>query len=234
MNKKYSIYDILSLIEQNFSFLHLGNFLSIYIKNKNLSNAAKNIEIKLDNNKFTLKGEKIKSCLEDSYINRNKPNILEYFVTWNAFRGIAMAVYEGIKNDNFRKFIVSILSKDKFKHFYYIIKFIRDVLSHNIDNEIKLINENFDKTKNEFLKKNSSGIADFEFIYSRDFPDVKNFLKDIPNNYGFKIQLNFNNLQDNSQQRYKFTDIISEWQLYMLMELCYNLSIYYRVKIKTP
>ena len=97
MNEKRSIDDNITLVEQNYSFLHIGNFLSQYIKNHNLSTEAKNILFDFGENKrFVLSGDLSRDCFSDSFINWNKSNILGYFVTWNAFRGIAMAMHEGI------------------------------------------------------------------------------------------------------------------------------------------
>ena len=223
MNEKRSIEDILTLVEQNFEFLHIGKFLSYYIKEHNLSTEAKNLLLNLgQNGTFLLSGDLIRESFSKSFINSNKSNILGYFVTWNAFRGIAMAMHEGIsKNEAFKGFLNRIL-KEQYTHFEYIIAFIRNVLSHNIDNEIRLIKDDFEGRKNKFNKEKvgKSGIAVFKFIYSRDFPEKT----PLPENYGFDIELQFCSLKEGD----KFIDIISEWHLFMIMELCYNVIGYYR------
>jgi len=224
MKEKRSIEDILTLVEQNFEFLHIGMFLShYYIKEHNLAVEAKNIDLNLEKNKgFVLRGDIIRDSFSESFIKCDQGNILGYFVEWNAFRGIAMAIHEGIsKNSDFEKFIESILKK-KYKHFKCIIAFIRNVLSHNIDSEIRLIKEDFEPTGNKFKKDVQSGVASLEFIYSRDFPE-KNAL---PEDYGFNIQIQFCNLEEGN----KFTDIVPEWHLFMIMELCRNVVGYYRRK----
>ncbi|MBI5138801.1 MAG: hypothetical protein HZA95_03305 [Candidatus Vogelbacteria bacterium] len=222
MVEKRSIEDIISLVEQNFMFLHAGKFLSYHIKQRNLSLEAKNLLLVLKNNdKYLLRGDLIRNFLSESFLNWDKPNILDYFVEWNAFRGIAMAMHEGIaRNPDFENFLKNIF-KEKYLHFKYIIEFIRNVLSHNIDNEIRLINEDFSGTADK-VKKNidRSGVATLDFQYNRDFPEKINF----PENYGFKIEVFFCDLKEGD----KFIEIISEWQLFMLMELCNNVVFYNR------
>lgn len=118
MKEKRSIEDILTLVEQNFEFLYIGMFLSHYIKKNNLTVEAKNIVLNVGENKrFLLQGDIIRDSFSESFINWNQNNILGYFVEWNAFRGIAMAMHEGIsKNSDFEKFLEDIL-KEKYKHF---------------------------------------------------------------------------------------------------------------------
>ena len=224
MDEKRSIEDIITLVEQNFKFLHIGKFLSHYIKEHNLASKAKNLLLNLGHNRsYLLRGDLIRDSLSESFINWNKSNILGYFITWNAFRGIAMAMYEGIsKNADFEKFLEHIF-KQQYTHFNYIIAFIRNVLSHNIDNEIRLIKDDFEGTANRFKKKvDTSGVVVLRFIYSRDFPEKTT----LPENYGFNIEIQFCSLKEGD----KFTDIVSEWHLFMIMELCSNVIGYYRKK----
>ncbi len=226
-NIKNSTEDILSLVEQNFSFLHIGKFLAHYIKKHNLSSEAQNLNIVLgEKQSYLLNGDIIKNVLNDSFIKWNRGNILDYFVEWNAFRGITMAMREGInKNEEFKNFLKTKL-KDKFNHFECIIYFIRNTLSHNIDDEIIFRNESdFEGTKNYFIKNvNSSGIAQVEIVYSKDLPEISCENK----NYGFKVEVDFCDLKEGQ----KFTDIITEWQLFMMVELCSNLVRLYRQEVK--
>lgn len=227
-NTKYSTEDILSLVEQNFYFLHIGQFLAHYISKNNLSSEAQNLNIVLaEKQGYLLNGEIIKDLLSNSYIKWNQSNILGYFTEWNAFRGITMAMREGISgNKNFNKFLTSKL-KDKFKHFEYIITFIRNILSHNIDNEIILRSEkDFERTKKSFIEKvDRTGIAQIEIIYSKDFPEIPIDNKD----YGFKVKMDFSSLEEGQ----KFINIITEWQLFMIAEFCRNLIYLYRQEDKS-
>ena len=196
---------------------------SFVIKQQNLSSEAKNIRLVLEGNKgYVLKGSFIRDSLSASFINRNKSNILGYFTEWNAFRGIAMAICEGISHTpDFKDYLKRILGEDKQKHFEYIIRFIRNVLSHNIESEINLIADNFEGTKKQFIRSvDQSGVARFDFNYNRDFPAKTGF----PEDYGFYIEIRFCDLKAGN----KFTNVVSEWHLFMIMELCYNLVNYYR------
>jgi len=223
MNGKYSIEDIFTLVEQNFDFLHVGLFLSRYIKEKNLSSEAKNVQLEfMGNKRYLISGGRVRDSLSACFIDWNKPNILGYFVEWNAFRGVAMAMSEGIfHNTDFKKYLVNALGEGKQSRFEYIIKFIRNVLSHNIENEIRLIKDNFENSRDDFVRHiDKSGIASFEFKYNRDFPEKTSF----PDDYGFNVEIRFCDLKEGD----RFVDIVSEWQLFMITELCYNLVKYYR------
>ena len=150
----YTIEDILSFIEDNYRFLIIGKFLDWYIKNNNISDKAKNINIILGQNRgYILNGYLIKQMLEDIYINSNKGNIFGYFVEWNAIRGITMAVKEGIKtNQDFRNFLENKLG-DQYKYFDVIISFIRNILSHNIDHEIRILDSKICSGTQQYVQK---------------------------------------------------------------------------------
>ncbi len=158
--------------------------------------------------------------MNTAYINHDQSNILGYFVEMNAFRGIAMAMQEGIKGNNLFKNYLKNKLGNRFDHFDHINSFVRNVLSHNIDNEIKLRSKNFQSTKKNFIENvNPCGVAKFDFLYSRDLPEESS-----PECYGFKIELDFQNLIEGQ----KFTDVISEWHLFMISELSYNLCYYFK------
>jgi len=136
-----------------------------------------------------------------------------------------MAMAEGIKHSPaFVTFLNKILGGYKYKNFEYIVNFIRNVLSHNISNKIRLIENDYKRTAESFIKRvDPLGVAKFEVIYSRDWPE-KNYLS--KNDYGFAIEIDFSKLKEGDE----FLGIVTEWQLFMIMELCRNLVWLYRKK----
>lgn len=112
-------------------------FLDRLIKDNDFSKKAKDQRINMSDGKsYTLRQDIISSELQK--ISSNKSNLFGYFVEWNAFRGITMALTEGIKgNEDFNKFLENKL-KSKYESFVNIISFIRNTFSHNIDNNITL------------------------------------------------------------------------------------------------
>ncbi len=217
---KPEIKDIILLIQQNFALLNVGLFLSEYIKKNNLSTEAKNIVIGFEKGKtFSLNGEFIRNLLSDSYINSEKINVLGYFIEWNAFRGIFMAMREGVcKNSEFKEYLKIELGESRYFHFDVIIGFCRNILSHNIDNNIRLSKEYFDKIK-VYVGKDGISTVDFAYNYDIDFKNKK-FLASIPRDYSFEIKVDFSKMKVGDE----FLKQISEYNMFMLSELCYNLA----------
>ncbi len=216
------IEDTVSLVEQNFEFLHVGMFLNKHVKDNNLSSKVIPIKYKCESGKtYTLDGHLAKEAL--LAFNQNKPTVFGYLVMWNSCRGIGMAMSEGLKDDSkFKTFLKAKLG-DRYEHFHAILCFIRNVLSHNIHNEIRLKKDDYEGTRNKFKKIHLSGIAAFSIKYADDFPDMN-----APNNYEFNIEVDFNSLIPGK----RFIEVISEWHLFMFSELCYNFAKAFRKNIE--
>ena len=214
---KIEINDVISLIEQNFNFLHLGKFLSWYIRKNNLADVAETIPIRSDDGEYILYGNRTKMLLENAFINGYKSNILGYFTEWNAFRGIFMAVSEGIEKVDIWKSYLEERLGEQYDFFEKIIKFARNVLSHNIHHEIRLHEKDIFSIKKWFENKELPSYS-LDISYKRYLPEAS-----YPSNYSFKIELICSKLKEGE----KFLDIISLNNLYMLAEFCYNLTHFY-------
>ena len=219
------IEDILTGVEDNFRFLHVGMFLAEYIKRNDLSSEAKYLQLKLGNDKaYWLNSGVIGEQLKIYFANKGKPIIFGYLVEWNAFRGIGMAMTEGLKIDSpFKTFVMETLG-EKYEHYHAILSFIRNVLSHNIDDEIRLKENHYRGTRKSFMKKHPCGVAKFTFEYDRDMSEMTQ------NDYGFTIRVNFRELSPGK----RFVEVISEWDLYMFAELCFNLIFAFRNQPPVP
>lgn len=218
------IEDALSLVKQNLEFLHVGIFLDWYVKNTDLSSKVKPIEFKDNGGKtYTLTGELAKDALL-VYFNQKKPTVFSYLVMWNACRGIGMALYEVLKHASpFKEFLKKRLG-DRYEHYYAILCFIRHVLSHNIDNEIRLKKEDYQGLCEKFQKKCPSGIATFSIKYADDFPELN-----APDNYEFKFEVDFTSLTPDK----RFIEVISECQLFQFSELCFHFVVAFRKESKS-
>lgn len=216
--------DILTGVEDNFRFLHVGKFLDEYIKRNDLSLEAKNIQLELGDKAYRLKRSVISEQLKSYFDNKDKPNIFGYLVEWNAFRGIGMAMTEGLKIDSsFKTFVMKMLG-GKYEHFHAILSFIRNVLSHNIDAEIRLKEDHYKGTREKFRRNHPSDVAEFTFKYDRDMPEITH------TDYGFTIRVDFSELTPGK----RFVEVISEWHLFMFAELCFNLVFAFRNQPSVP
>jgi hypothetical protein len=216
--------DVINQIEWNFMCLHLGTFFSNLVLETNLSLQAKNIKLHFENGRgFVLSGYKIKDSLESLYIQQEKENFFSTFVEINAFRWILSAMLEWIEKDRkFKKWLESILKTENMDSFRYTLRFIRNILSHNIDPDMRLHEHDFKELQRKIFTITSKNIKDgklnLEIDYSKILP--KSWIK----NYGFKINIDFNTLK---KWQY-FYDIVSKADIYMLCEFCYNLIVYYK------
>jgi len=222
---KYAIIDdVISQVEWNFLCLHLWTFFSEYALENNLSARAKNIKLKFkDWRGFILSGYKIKDSLESLYINQEKENFFSTFVEINAFRWILSAMLEWIEKDKkFKNWLSSVIWENQMDVFRYTLRFIRNILSHNIDPDMKLHEHDFRELQRKIVTLNTPGIknwiVDFKVDYEKVLP--KSWIK----NYGFQITIDFNLLKKGQV----FFDLIPKADIYMLCEFCYNLIIYYK------
>ena len=216
--------DVINQIEWNFMCLHLWTFFSNHSLENNLSTKARNIKLKFsDGRGFILSGYKIRDSLESLYIHQEIENFFSTFVEINAFRGILSAMLEGIEKDKkFKKWLESILKEDNMDAFRYGLRFIRNILSHNIDPEMKLHDHDFKELQRKIFTIDSKSIKDGVLILHIDYEKI--LPKSGIRNYGFTIKIDFNKLKKGQ----RFYDIVSKADIYMLCEFCYNLIVYYK------
>ena len=119
----------------------------------------------------------------------------------------------------FEKFLKQKLTK-QYVGFEQIIKFLRNVLSHSTTSHLNLKTDDFIKQK-EYLKKNVDTMIDFRFLYADFFPEWKGSKE-----YGLRITVDFKKLKDGES----LFEVISLHQLYLLSELCFNISEVFRLK----
>jgi len=216
--------DALLLIEQNFYFLHAGEFFATLSKKKNLSkNNSLQISKTFENNTtYNFNPTIIKEILDDAKNSSEKEiTLFEYFVEFNAFRGICMAMVEALRLDTpFRDFMQIKLS-GQFENFFDIVSFVRNVLSHNIHAEICLNKKDFEGTLKRIIRLKRDPNIFFEFIYARDLPEIGSPFED----YSIRYNIDFRSLKEGMP----FLEVISLWELIMLSELCFNFAISYKL-----
>jgi len=217
--------DALLLIEQNFYFLHAGEFFTSLSKRKNLTtNNNLNIKKYFDNGSiYYFNPNIVKEMLLDAKKSDKYQTILfEYFVQFNAFRGICMAMVEVLRLDTQFKYFIQTKLQTKFEDFFDILSFIRNVLSHNIHADIFLEQKDFDGTLKRIRRMKRDSNILFEFTYSKDLPELNSPIEE----YGFSSQIDFESLKKDIP----FLQIISLMELMMISELCFNFVIVYKNK----
>lgn len=216
--------DALLLIEQNFYFLHMGEFFGKLSKTEDFTDRSMFVVKKYENERaYYFNAEIIHELLVNArQTKKNDISLFEYFVEFNAFRGICMAMVESLRFDSpFRVFMQELFG-EQYENFFDIVSFVRNVLSHNIHSEICLNDKDFDGTLKRIRRMKRNCDIVFSFQYSINLPEIS-----APNDaYIFTCKINFESLEEGMP----FLDILSMWDLMMLSELCFNLVMTYRMK----
>lgn len=223
MSNNILLDDALLLVEQNFYFLHVGEFFGSISKKENFLDRDIDIQRKFDENKrYNFNTNIISELLKDANKTENDEiTLFEYFVEFSAFRSICMAMVESLRLESpFRNFM-QIRLGEQFENFYDIVSFVRNVLSHNIHAQIMLSEKDYAGTLKRIRRMQRDANVVLDFNYDRDLSEVSS-----PNvNYGFTCSIDFESLKIGMP----FLEIISHWQLMMLSELCFNLVMSYRM-----
>lgn len=216
--------DALLLVEQNFYFLHMGEFLGRLSKTEDLSDRSLFVVKKYENEKaYYFNAEIIQELLANAReTNKEEISLFEYFVEFNAFRGICMATVECLRFESPFKIFMQKLFGEQYENFFDIVSFVRNVLSHNIHSEIRLSEKDYDGTLKRIRRMGRNADMTFAFQYSLNLPELG-----APNDsYIFTCKINFEKLEEGMP----FLEILTMWDLLMLSELCFNLVMTYRMK----
>lgn len=223
MSNSILLEDALLLVEQNFYFLHVGEFFGELSKKEDLTN--RNLEIKRrfdEAQSYNFNPNIIKELLHDAkQTEKDEITLFEYFVEFNAFRGICMAMVEALRLEGpFRQFM-QIRLGNQFENFFDIVSFVRNVLSHNIHAQILLNEKDYAGTLKRIRRHKRDTNIIFAVIYANDLPEIGS----PDTNYGFTCNIDFEALDEGMP----FLEIISHWELMMLSELCFNLVMAYKI-----
>lgn len=216
--------DALLLVEQNFYFLHMGEFLGKLSKTEDLLDRSLFVVKKYEEGKaYYFNAEIIQELLINARQTTSETiSLFEYFVEFNAFRGICMAMVESLRFESPFKTFMQELFGEQYENFFDILSFVRNVLSHNIHSEICLSEKDYDGTLKRIRRMNRNPNILFSFQYSLNLPELG-----APNDaYVFTCKIDFKALCEGMP----FLEILSMWDLLMLSELCFNLVMTYRLK----
>lgn len=216
--------DALLLVEQNFYFLHMGEFFSKLSKTEDFTNRSLFVVKKYENEQaYYFNAEIIHELLVNARETKKEDiSLFEYFVEFNAFRGICMATVESLRFESSFKTFMQDLFGEQYENFFDIVSFVRNVLSHNIHSEIRLNAKDFDGTLKRIRRMHRKSDISFSFQYALNLPELG-----APNDaYSFTCKIDFEALEEDMP----FLEILTMWDLMMLSELCFNLVMTYRIK----
>ncbi len=194
-------------------YLHLGFFCSQLSKGEDFLNKARNFLIDFGKEKYLLRKIVIKNSLKEIQEKPQSPDAFYYLILSNSIRGITMALFEALKDDEIKELFLEYIFKNEeaYDNFDGVFRFIRNTFSHNIRDRIELRKKNYEEQVN-YLSKKGKSTVNFFFDYEES---------PIPLNRGYyivKIDIDFNQIKG----RVIYTDIFSEYQSLLLIELYYN------------
>ena len=224
---------MLKLLQGYYHFLSLWKFMEQVIITNDLSELAMSIAIPTwEKSSFTLKEWLIKNLLSSIHAHPKQRNIYGYLTEVSSFKGIFSIMRELIENDeSFRNFLKEIL-KDQYFPFEQTIRFVRNVLNHWTTSNLLIKQEDYEVQKDFILSPKvqrvnnlkGSALIKLNFVYSK-YINQRKGSKD----YWIQLSIDFKRLKPGLQ----LEKLISWHNLYLLSELCYNLSLLRDVKHKT-
>lgn len=222
---KQKLKDVFETTDMYFRFLHLGYFFDEFARKNNMSINVKKIRIPLKEDGYFLNENILKDMLNDIYQTNSPMNVFNYLVLFNTLRGVSGAIREGFGSDASRlpsqeelrdKFKEDVLEGDSenFESFEGIIRLIRNVLSHNIEDRIFIQEADIAGQKNYWLNTLQKSRMDFIYDYSKTNSTIN------VANYSLKceISIDWNQVQEGKL----FGNLISSFQFFMLIEFCRN------------
>jgi hypothetical protein len=222
-NSKKIFQDSCETIIWYYTYLHLGYFYSLLSKRENLSDKSKNIWIDFGKNKYLLREDIIKWSLTDIYNKSQSSDFFSNLILNNSIRGIAMALFEALKDADIKKlFLENIFGSDEeiYNNFDGVVRFIRNTFSHNIRDRIELKKEDYNE-QIRYLQNKGKTMLNFFFDYAKSPIPISR------EGYAIKIDINFGQIEDGVI----YTNIISEYQTLLFIELCYNCVEFLRDKV---
>ncbi len=219
--------DALLLVEQNFYFLHAGEFFALWSRRENLGERVPPRLVKVfeGNVPYVFDGGLIETVLHHEYATPDgEGSLFEYFVEFNAFRGVAMGMLEALREDSpFRAFLIARLGEARYENFVDIVAFVRNVLSHNTHAEILLNAKDYEGRRKRIVRMGRSTEVTFVAHYGIDLPEIN-----VPEDYGFGLRVDFGALEPSQP----FLEILSMGDLMLLTEWCFNAVMVYRERVE--
>jgi hypothetical protein len=212
----------IDLLQGYYKFLSLGKYFESEAQATPRS-LSQNLHIFTgDHTKFSINAELTSSLLSEIHKHPTSKNVFGYLVEISSFRGIFSVMREMIENlPAFRNALKAIFG-EQYLPFEQTIRFLRNVLTHSSTPSLLIQQEDFQKQKDFLAMQNVTEIR-LHFLYHSHLPE-----REGSPDYACDAEINFATLKPQTPLR----KIVSLHQMYMLSELCYNISRVISARIK--
>ncbi|MDD2536879.1 MAG: hypothetical protein PHU61_00070 [Candidatus Absconditabacteria bacterium] len=205
----------IELLQGYYKFLCLGKYFEHTAKQKKAEKIETSLRIPTSTKtSFGINTEITNTLFQEIHKHPEQKNVFGYLLEISAFRGIFSVMRELIEQmPSFRTHLQTILQEQYFP-FEQTIRFLRNVLSHSSNTSLLIQEEDF-KKQEEFLHSQKTQKITLSFTYSKYLKERKG-----SPDYSCEIKIDFSTLKANVSLR----KIVPLHQMYLLAELCYNLS----------
>ncbi|MBI4027401.1 MAG: hypothetical protein HY360_20615 [Verrucomicrobia bacterium] len=211
---------------QYFALLHLGYFFEDLSRRINVSRLARTVHIQTPPNlTYTLHADLIAQALQNMYDNPSKSSILSHLILLNSLRGITMSLataFESAKGKGHSElqdaFQTEVFLDDAAltDSFVGITRFLRNVLSHNIEDELRLREVDYAVQRDYRNNKRNKCGPVMKFQYRYDDPSSAIHIPGY--SHGLLIELDLNRLTPGQP----FESAMSAHQSLLFAEFCCN------------
>jgi hypothetical protein len=221
----------IELLQGYYKFLSLGKFFEAQAQTHLLSLSHQLSIATGECSKFSINAELTSSLLAEIYHHPHSKNVFGYLTEISAFRGIFSVMREMIEKVPLFRNALKTIFGEQYLAFEQTIRFLRNVLTHSSTPSLLIQAEDFQKQK-IFLasKKNSQGQkkaavkkVSLHFVYKEHVPE-----REGSPDYICEAEIDFSSLKEGIS----LWKIISLHQMYLLSELCYNISKVINARIK--
>ena len=217
-----TVYQVADL---HFKFLHLGYFYSQLSKRMNFARIAPNINLEAGQGKgYRLNGKLIREMLEDIYAKPETLDFFEYLTLLNSLRGIVMGIREAIRDKDFRDHFKNVFPEqnreESYLHFEGVLRFIRNVLTHNINPSMILTEQDFKETQGWWYKIRKQPIV---FSYDYSFPASPIYIPKEKYADGAIVKVTIQIIWEKIKPgKTRYFDVITPLQNLLFSEFCRN------------
>lgn len=212
--------------QSHFILLQLGFTLEDFTRRINFSRLVREVNIKTpDGRIYNMPSKRVSDVLQQFYDNPLAPTPISHLTFLNSLRAITMSLVTAIDSTEYdgTSHLASIYQSDIFDgdaaktdSFIGITRFIRNVLSHNIDEQLNLQDANFISQLNyRNSRANKFGLV-MRFDYDYGNPKSAIYIKGY--SPGLNIEIDLSKLKAGQM----LDEIIPTYDALLFAEFCYN------------
>lgn len=212
------------IADMNYQYLCLGVFFDQYAKRHDFTKEELPDNVKIATggvSGYIIKKDHLLEILNFSYKNINDISFFHYLLTMHSLKGAVTAMFEAFGDSEIKNAFRTELFNgniDQFDEFDGIVRCIRNILTHNISDQIRIKARDLDRQKKYWIENKKKKLMKFEFSYNHIDSPIK------IDSYDAKCEITID--WDNVKDDVLFGNLVDDFQCFMLLEFCRN-SLYF-------